>query len=238
MKLECFKFYPDPPPLVPGKLARPWMDNVSGRVPYRCLPMVMANQTGWEILCKAPFQAYWNGGDATSDILIKSDWPGNPISHFAYGILTFHTGYVFRTEPGYSLSVSGAPNHIKDGIQALSGIVETEWLPFTFTMNWKFTRPGMIRFEKDEPFCFINVVPNDLADTVEPVLKELREDPELEKQAMYWAESRAKFNAAVLAGDPDAVKRSWQKDYFRGVNQATGCPFEEHINKRRMKEPK
>ena len=73
-------------------------------------------------------------------------------------MLTFHPGYLFRTPPGWSMWAMGPPNHIKDGIQPLAGLVETDWLPFPFTMNWIFTRPGTVRFEKGEPFCFITLM--------------------------------------------------------------------------------
>ena len=41
----------------------------------------------------------------------------------------------------------GPPNHVKDGIQPLVGLVETDWLPFPFTMNWHLhpARPGALR---------------------------------------------------------------------------------------------
>ena len=38
-------------------------------------------------------------------------------------------------------------------MQPLVGLIETDWLPFPFTMNWVFTRPGRVRLEKGEPFC-------------------------------------------------------------------------------------
>ena len=52
--------------------------------------------------------------------------------------------------------VQGPINRPKDGIAALSGIIETDWSPYSFTMNWMFTRPGTpVRFEKGEPYCHI-----------------------------------------------------------------------------------
>src|SRR5436305_5720334 len=178
MQLECFPTLPNPPRMIPGRPERPWMDAFGGRTPYRCLPLTMANTTGWEILCPFGFTAEWNGGVQTSDITITPDPPvtdprGFVLSHFAYGTLTFHTGYLFRTQPGWAVLTSGAPNHLKHGIQPLDGLVETDWLPFPFTMNWIFTAPGKIRFEKDEPFCFINVVEHDKLDRFEPVIRSL-----------------------------------------------------------------
>ncbi|NDG04180.1 MAG: hypothetical protein EB121_02330 [Alphaproteobacteria bacterium] len=44
----------------------------------------------------------------------------------------------------------GAPNSAKHGIAPLDGLIETDWLPFGFTMNWRFTAPGQVTFERDD----------------------------------------------------------------------------------------
>ncbi len=63
---------------------------------------------------------------------------------------------LFRTEPGFDLMVQGPVNFPRDGVYALSGVIETDWSPYTFTMNWRMTRPGAsIRFKKGEPFCHV-----------------------------------------------------------------------------------
>jgi hypothetical protein len=242
MQLECFTTIADPPKLVPGRPERRWMDAFAGRAPYRCLPLTMANTTGWEILCPFGFTAEWNGGSSTAAIRIMPDAdsgvkdPSGVMSHFAYGTLTLHTGYLFRTEPGWAVLASGPPNHIKHGIQPLTGLVETDWLPFPFTMNWLFTAPGRVRFEKDEPFCFINVVEHNKLERFEPVLRTLDSDPDLKTQYDVWSSSRAEFNQQLKDGDPEALKRSWQKFYFRGET-AEGGKVEAHVNKRRLKTP-
>lgn len=50
LELECYPMTPRPPDLVPGRQSRNWMDAFASRHPYRCLPLNMANTTGWEIL--------------------------------------------------------------------------------------------------------------------------------------------------------------------------------------------
>jgi hypothetical protein len=241
MQLECFTTIDDPPKLIPGRPERRWMEAFAGRAPYRCLPLTMANTTGWEILCPFGFTAEWNGGQAIDAIRIipdgKVENPGGFVmSHFAYGTLTFHTGYLFRTPPGWAVMTGGPPNHIKHGIQPLTGLVETDWLPFPFTMNWLFTAPGRVRFEKDEPFCFINVVEHNQVERFEPVLRKLESEPELQQQYEVWTTSRNEFNQKLKTGDPEALKRSWQKFYFRGET-AEGGKVEAHVNKRRLKAP-
>lgn len=150
---HCYREYPDPPEIVPGRAERDWMDATTQRFAYRCTPLPIANASGWEIILPMSFSATWTGGPLVSDVKIVST-DGNPrlgqvvASVFGHGILTFHPGYLFRTSPGWALSVRGAPNIVKDEIVALEGLVETDWLPFTFTMNWRFTRPTSVRFKK------------------------------------------------------------------------------------------
>ena len=62
MELECYPMTATPPDLIPGRQSRNWMDAFVSRHPYRCLPLTMANTTGWEILCPFGFSAEWNGG--------------------------------------------------------------------------------------------------------------------------------------------------------------------------------
>src|SRR5690606_28445603 len=100
-------------------------------------------------------------------------WEGFAQSNFSDGILTFNAGYIFRTDPGWHLMVTGPMNHPKDGIVPLSGVVETDWLPFPFTMNWRFTRPGTVRFEKDEPFCRVIPVAAQALETTQPEIHSL-----------------------------------------------------------------
>jgi hypothetical protein len=94
----------------------------------------------------------------------------------------------------------GPVNRPKDGIAALSGVIETDWAPYGFTMNWMFTRPGVaVRFEKDEPYCHIFPVQCSALESIEPELRLLSENPELKRQHEIWTTSRSRFNADSLA---------------------------------------
>ncbi len=241
MQIECFPTTARPPELVPGRPNRAWMDSFTARHPYRCLPLTMANSTGWEILCPMAFSAEWNGGPRAEDITLSPDRPHPDFhdfvkSHFTMGVITFHPGYLFRTEKGWDRLCGGPPNWIKDGLQPLQGLVETDWLPFPFTMNWKFTRPGRVRFEKGEPFCFISLTPHNLHDDVQPVQRSFASDPEFQKQYDLWGEQRTTFNNRLGRRDPEAIREAWQRFYFRGeLPEDQGSAPPEHINKRRLK---
>ncbi len=240
LRLECFPTTPNPPELVPGRPDRDWMDAFTARHPYRCLPLSMANTTGWEILCPVGFEAEWDGGLGASAIRFTPDPEAElfdhfAASHFTHGIVTFHTGWLFRTPPGWALRASGVPNRFKHGIAPLEGLVETDWLPYPFTMNWAFTAPGRVRFEKGEPFCFIQPLEHRRIEAFRPVRASLEADADLGRQYEAWKETRTLFNNSMAAGDPEAIKQAWQRYYFRGEypGQAELRP-EGHVNKRRL----
>jgi hypothetical protein len=239
-RLDCYTLSADPPQLAPGRARRPWMDAAPSRQPYRCLPMTIANSTGWELLCPVGFSAEWSGGGSLAALSVTHDDPARAFasSHFGSGTLTLHPGYLFRTDPGFGIVVRGAPNHIKHGIAALEGMIESDWLPFGFTMNWRFTAPGRARFEAGEPFCFVSVVELAAQAGVQPVIRPLHSDPDLYAQYTAWSEDRTEFNRRLAEGDPEAVKRAWQRNYFNGTPPEGGgtCPVS-HVQKRRMNQP-
>ncbi|CAN5314003.1 DUF6065 family protein [soil metagenome] len=243
MELECYPTSTELlPKIVPGRPQRAWMDAFADRHAYRCLPLTMANSTGWELLCPAGFSVTWTGGMAQEDITFQPDAGFNRMdhlarSHFSHGIMTFHPGYLFKTPPGWSMWAMGPPNHIKDGIQPLAGLVETDWLPFPFTMNWHFTRPGTVRFEKGEPFCFITLQQDKVMEDVDIVQRSLANNPELNEQYVAWFKERDQFNKRIFAHEPVATKEAWQRFYFRGQlpEEAGGDAPKKHVNNRRLK---
>jgi hypothetical protein len=239
-RLECYPTRPNPPQLVPGRPDRDWMDAFAARHPYRCLPLSMANTTGWDILCPFGFEAEWDGSLGAESIRFFPDSDATlfehfAVSHFTHGVLTFHVGWLFRTPPGWALRCAGSPNRFKHGIAPLEGLVETDWLPYPFTMNWRFTAPGRVRFEKDEPFCFIQPVQHHLIEAFQPVGAPLDADSDLGRQYEAWKAVRSDFNTRLANGDPEAAKQAWQRYYFRGEFPDPAAPRpESHVNKRRL----
>ena len=149
-------------PIVPVSADRAWMDETTARNAYRCLPMLIANQSGGLLLNTQPLTVTWNGGPAAADLTIElhGDDGGTllypPKSHFGHGILSWSIPYIFRTPPAYNLLARGPANLPKDGVSPLEGLVETDWTDGFFAMNWKLTRPNVpITFERDEPICLL-----------------------------------------------------------------------------------
>ncbi|MBI3515340.1 MAG: hypothetical protein HY060_14960 [Proteobacteria bacterium] len=228
------------PVIRPAPVTRPWMDEAPLAFAYRCLPLNIANAHGWEVLCPSAFEAIWNGGPRPADVQIQSldtaGWPG--LAHFGVGVITFHLGYLMRTEPGYDLWVGGPANAPKDGIIALTGIVETDWAPYTFTMNWRFTRPNVkVRFERGEPFCSFFPIPRELLEQVTPEIRDLDADPEMQAGFKAWTEKRGQFLADLPRAGSDAQRQGWQKDYFRGLTPDGRKPLDSHRTRVQLNQP-
>jgi hypothetical protein len=241
MKLVCYALKPDPPAIRAAPVTRAWMDEIGDNHAYRCLPLNIANSHGWEVLSPCAFEVAWSGTKWPTAITLRAldgyeRLQQLAVSHFAHGIVTFHLGYLFRTEPGWDLFASGSLNHPKDGIAPLTGIIEADWLPYPFTMNWQMTRPGSVRFDKDEPLCMLFPVPHAALQDVAPEIVDLESDPEMKRQTMEWKERRDEFMQKLDAKDPKALKDRWQRYYFLGKTP-DGATLAQHLSKLRLAAP-
>jgi hypothetical protein len=189
------------------------------RFAYRCLPLVIANSHGWEILVDQTFTATWSGGSSAAELEVS--FPAGersplPASHFGQGVLTLQVGYLFETEELYSLWVMGPTNQPKDGLVPLCGVIETDWVPYTFTMNWMFTRPGTVRFEKGEPYCHFFPIPRGLLSGFDPEFRDLREVPEKAEMFATWRASRRDTVERLMKSEIEPTDEVWSRHYFKG----------------------
>ncbi|MGH7898328.1 MAG: DUF6065 family protein [Candidatus Binatia bacterium] len=204
----------------PAPLARAWMDDTRGRFAYRCLPLNLANQLGWELLCPVAFSAVWDGRREEEGVAIRfHDDPSPAVaSHFGSGIVTIRLQIVFRTPAGHDLWVSGPVNRPKDGIAPLEGLVETDWLPFTFTMNWKLTRAHhTVTFEVGEPIARIVPYPRGYAERFTATLRSIDSDETMNERYQAWRRSREAFLADLADENSQAWREGWQRHYLLGM---------------------
>lgn len=196
------------------------MEQTKQRFAHRCLPLLISNSAGWLLLSPRTIYVTWNGGADKADLSVQypdgaGDFPAS--SHFGHGILTWHLPYLFRTDAGTNLLVRGPANLIKDGITALEGIVETDWCPATFTMNWKMTRPATtISFEQHEPFCMLVPQRRGELEACQTQIRSLPDDPLVASAYQQWSASREHFLSELSRPGSEAAKQEWQKDYFQG----------------------
>lgn len=249
------KEHTSPLEIVPASRWRDWMNATDSRFANRCLPLLMANESGWWILNRDLVTAVWDGGpsrkaltvtygeqveaDVSAASLFQSDV--HVSSNFGYGILTWEIPYIFRTEPGYNLLARGPANLPKDGASPLEGLVETDWAVAPFTMNWKLTRPGMpVHFESGEPICMIVPQQRGELEAVVPRTSELAGDPYLLAGYEQFHRERCSnklFQALADAGHPGVgdARTAWEMHYFRGQTPS-GDPAHAHATKRRLRD--
>jgi len=221
-----------------SKPNRSWMDDTPNKFAYRCLPLIMGNSIGWQVSVNFSFVAYWNGGVNTSDMSLgffekdnqKLSGQRHAVqSHFGSGILTFSIPWIFRTNRGHNLFVTGPINEPKDGITPLSGIVETDWLPFTFTMNWKVTavnRP--IEFKAGDVICQFFPYPRGYPEKFIALTDDVSNNLAVMNEYNKWENSRTTFNKRLAdPNDPEVTGKDWERTYFKGEHK-DGSKFEEH----------
>ena len=242
MKITAYALTDNPLPLRPSTVSREWMDRIPDRHAYRCLPLNIANSHGWEVASPCAFEIAWDGGPNAFNLKARAlDGFAHidqfALSHFAHGIVTFQLTYLFRTDPGWNLFATGPTNNPKDGIAPLSGVIETHWLPYPFTMNWRMTRAGTVRFDKDEPVCMVFPIPAEVLPEVEVDVRNLADNRELQKQATAWRDRRNEFMRGFHDRDPATLKAAWQRYYFLGKLPDGSEAPDSHQNKLKIAVP-
>jgi Family of unknown function (DUF6065) len=231
------------PEITPAPINRSWMREMAQTRtgwPNRCLPMLIANQSGWELRNPCAFTATWFDQDGV-DVLIQPDKHDAdqllPVSHFGNGILSWRLPILFRTPDGYNLLARGPANYPKDAISPLEGIVETDWASQSFSMSWKLTRKLMpVRFEVDEPICMI--VPQRRAELEEfaPELRRIESDEDLQRKHESFLRSRSVAKQAEQVARVAAGERvEWQGDYTRGRHFDGEAGTPDHQTRRHLR---
>jgi hypothetical protein len=239
MELICYLLPGTQPNIRPAEATREWMDATQQSYAYRCLPLSIANAHGWEILSPVAFDAVWNGGPRREDVVldVPPGTPANdaPLSFFGEGVVTFHINGLFRTAPGWNLWVGGSPNRPKDGIHPLTGVIETDWSPYSFTMNWRFTRRNhRVHFDAGEPICFMFPVQRAVLEAVTPRFAPIESEPQLAAHHAAWTQSRLEFNRMLRdVHERLPTAQAWQRRYFRGLDMTGQMVVPDHLSKLR-----
>jgi predicted 2-oxoglutarate/Fe(II)-dependent dioxygenase YbiX len=252
--LKALQYGPMAPIIRPAPADRAWMDAFQDRHAYRCLPLAISNTFGWEVLSPCDLIVEWNGLMAITDLKVSTseDYPlfeHFAASNFSRGIVTMHTGYIFRTEPGWSLLATGPLNQPFDGLSPLTGVIETDWLPYPFTMNWQVTRPGRYELPKGTPFCHLFPVRQDALEAVRFEIADISAEDGLKERQEAFAARRGELmetqkesrqipaNGAKPAKAAKSAKvAAWGREYFRG-QLADGFEAPRHTHKMRLADP-
>lgn len=210
---------PDDWTISPAPSRREWMSQTPKQSANRCLPLTIANQAGWVVNCPVSFKATWSGSDAIDAVTFEfSEKPERYsrqiASIFGLGIVSFSLPWLFRTSPGVGLIVRGPTNWFKPECLPLDGYVESDWAPYTFTMNWRIMkRKTGIYFQKGDPICMLQPYPLDMLEETEARVAPIESDPELQREFEAWTAHRKAQSRAVSEGE----EPKFRLDYLRGV---------------------
>lgn len=146
---------------------------------YKCLPLSIGNMQGFVFVSPFEFDVMWNGGNSTEDIFFnfyddeknfRNKLHVSIGSHFGRGILTITLPVVFKTPAGVNLMTISPPNFPLPGMSPMTGVVETDNLRYTFTLNIKLDFPNMwIKVLPGSPLVGIIPIPRYFCDQFEMV---------------------------------------------------------------------
>jgi hypothetical protein len=193
--------------LRPSPMKRQWM--TAHPTAYQCLPMVIANQWGWQVLCPTDVRVVWDGSSGREGLWVDVDpkWAVAIKSQFGQGIVTFSPPWLFRTPPGWDLYAKGPSNRWKPNCVPLEGIIETWWLNYTFTLNWKLVAPGEVTFVKGESLGQLVPVPHATfrqATALEAPINHV--EPEASAELLRWLAERRR-----IAGTSSPTHKLYRK---------------------------
>ena len=212
-----------------GNLKRDWFVDHA----YFCLPLTIGNQYGFGIKSLKTFSVIWEGGDGAQnvkvEILDESDQPlaQTISSHFGMGTFTIQNRFTFRTPPGVNLMTINPPNHWIDGIQHMTGVVETDNLRRDFTFNLRITRKNeKIIINKGDYIGCVLPIPRYFADGF--TLKNA-EDILTSNQILEEQQTMADFGDERRNLDRSKPHGNGRR-YFNGED-IYSCPFSDHQKK-------
>lgn len=177
-----------------------------------CMPLLMANGLGYDILSPATFEVEWDGDeskDAKVNVLDKSSH-SIVDNHSAYGSFTVQAQFIPKTEEGYFLYIKGIPN-IRRPFSVMEGMIETWWNPAHFGLVCLCNHAGKFTIAKGEPLARMILINQDTI-KVNLEIKDNQFDVPKRKE---WLEKRCKQDKKVL-------------DYFKGL-YPDGTSIDHHI---------
>jgi hypothetical protein len=184
--------------IVPLSLNRKWMNDTNKKFAYKCLPLNIANQYGWAVLSPANFSVSWYGGSGKEQVEVFSSDPdfleSIIVSHFGEATFTLQLDFVIQTPENYSLYIRGVPNEINSTIRPLDAIVETDWLPFTFSYNYKFAETGTVDFKRGDPLFVFFPIERNSVENFKLKQINIEDNQDLYQDFLDYSDSRISFN--------------------------------------------
>ena len=212
-KLKLVRTHQISPEIKQSRLKRDWMDDTYNKHAYRCLPLSAANVNGWEAILQQDIVVTWEGGNSVPKIVEGDVYRGRTIANCnKIGMIDFHIGWAFKTEPGYHTWISGSPNYFIDGAVPLTASIPSDWWPDEVQAAWKITKVNEpVVFPAGMPFIFFSVYPSNLMPEMEVEVEYLWDKPNLMNERMAYSDAKMK----KLRDEP----WTWMNGIRTGLNE-------------------
>ena len=193
-KFTLLKTSQNPPVVSQSRVKRDWMDATYNKHAYQCLPMTYANVYGWELQLQQEVVVEWDGTNTPPKILSGGAIGDQVIATASIiGMISFRTGYSFKTDEPYSTWIGGAPNFFVSGAEPLSAIIPSSWWPDPFEMNWKINKINEpVVFNAGMPFMFFNIFDHTVLEDVTIETESFWNDPELVASRQKYGDMKTK----------------------------------------------
>lgn len=176
-----------------------------------CMPLLMANGLGYNILSPATIEIEWDGNENHSAKINIIDKCTHALvtNHSACGSFTIQTGFVPKTEEGYYTYVKGIPN-IRRPFSVMEALIESWWNPAHFGIVCLCNYAGKFIIRQGEPLAQMVLLHQDAI----KVKLEVKENEFEIFQRKEFLEKR--------------LKSVFNRDYFKGL-YPDGKEVEHHI---------
>jgi hypothetical protein len=198
---------------------------------YKCLPLVIANQYGFEIKTPYAMSFIWNGESNNSAISwnvfnSKEELHGKQPevrSHFGHGIITYALPWTLKTPKGVNLMIMPPPNIIIPNITVMTGVVETDNLDRHFTLNLKIQEPNkLVHIPKGQPIATLLPIPRYFQDKFKlQFAEDIMSQDELTRMDTFTEKEYELRQQEYEPPNKPGMR------YFKGLD-AFGEPFEDH----------
>ena len=144
---------------------------------YKCLPLAIGNTQGFVFSLPYSIDVLWNGNNDPKDLSIQihEDFEPykninfiHPSSEFGHGIMTIHFPVILKTPPEINLITIAPPNFPLCGLSPMTGVIESDNLRFSFTLNIKIDLPNVkIQIPANYPLIGLLPIPRYFCDSFE-----------------------------------------------------------------------
>lgn len=193
---KSVSYIPDPSrsrPFIPDSDKDKAAATPPAAVPFHCKPWLDGQSAGWTLfygyLTSVTITAEENGRIQVKNLATLAQETNQPriIEQFADSHFGLGTGYTLQTPPGFVsllLPASQAPA----GLEAITGIVETDWYPRQLFMVFRVPPPTVaITLDYKMPLARVLVIPRPEQLDIRP-LDEAEQAILAEREAAYLAE--------------------------------------------------